>query len=103
MAFTHILIGQNSTHGPILRGYLQQLESGYRGLITMIPAIQTMIDGDGSSATMFPEVTARFGTQSDDQSKAMFEELESLVGKLTSDATQDHVAAAINQALAKMR
>lgn len=103
MAFTHFQIGAASTHGPQLRSILSQLENGRSGLFQIIATMNTMIDGDGSLAAMFPEVTARFGFQSDAQSKAAWDELNSLQSKLNTDASVSSVAAAMVQAFNKFR
>ncbi len=103
MAFTHVQFSATSTHGPLLRAALNNFETGYRSLINLLPTIVTMIDGDGSDPTHFVEVTARFGFQSDAQSKAAWDELNSVMAKLTTDADVTFVKAAIEQALAKFR
>jgi hypothetical protein len=103
MAMTHIQLGLSSTHGPILRGMLSSFENGYRGLVVMLATIQTMITGDGSDPSQFSEVTTRFGFTSDIQSKAAWDELNSLMAKLTTDTDVTFVKTAIEQALAKFR
>lgn len=101
MAFSHIQIGTNSTHGPRLLNILSGLKNGHQELANFISIMQTMIDGDGSQAAHFVEVTARLGTQSDAQSKALFDELNSVNAKLHTDAAVTFVDAAIRQVLSK--
>lgn len=101
MAFTHIQLSINSTHGPGLRGVLNSLQAAHRGLADQIEIMKTMIDGDGSSAAQFPEVTARYGFQSDAQSKAAFDELNSVSFKLHTDTQITAMDAAIKQVLSK--
>lgn len=103
MAFSHFLLGANSSHGPHLRFALTQLEDGVEHLFDQVATIQTMIDGDGSQAAHFVEVTARYGFQSDAQSKAAYEELLSLKSKLDGDGSVTFVNAALNQAFNKFR
>lgn len=101
MAYNHIQIGISSTHGAQLRGVLSSLQSAQRGLLDQIAIMTTMIDGDGSQAAHFVEVTARYGFQSDAQSKAAYAELQSVSGKLSTDASVTFVDAAIKQVAAK--
>lgn len=103
MAYTHFQISPTSTHGPQLRNALTTLETGYQNCLNMLGTIPTMIDGDGSQVAHFAEVTARFGFQSDAQSKAAWEELQSMMSKLTGDGSVTFVNAALKQAWNKFR
>ena len=103
MAFTHIQLSEDTFHGRLLRACMQHLEVGHESLDDIIATITTMIDGDGSSSTHFPEVTARFGFQNDAQSKAAYEELQSLASKFNTDGSVTFVKTALAQAFNKFR
>lgn len=99
--FNHILISQTSTHGPQLKSILNSLKIAKNELPSIIAVMQSMIDGDGSQDAHYVEITARFGTQSDAQSHALFNELNSCNAKLQTDLDVTFVSAAINQLIAK--
>ncbi len=103
MAFTHIQIGNASTHGPQLRAMLSNLEAGQQQLFDIVATIITMMEGDGSSSAHFSEVMVRYGVVDLATAKAMYEELQSLKGKLDNDGSVTFVNAAMNQAFNKFR
>ncbi len=87
----------------MLRRGLQQLEEGKDVLNDVLASMPHMIDGDGSNATQFSEVTSRYGFASNEAAKAAWDELNSMMFKLNTDASVSAVNAAMNQAFAKMR
>ena len=60
-----------------------------------------MINGDGSDPSHFNQHVTSYGFDSTADAKNYYAELSALVGKLTSDASQSSVYAAIKQYLAK--
>jgi hypothetical protein len=103
MAVNHISFDDQTTHGRTLRRGLQQLEEGIENLVDTREALIQMRDGDGSSAAHYAYATPKLGTTSDAQTQALFNELDSALSKLTTDAQVEFVASAINQLLAKLR
>lgn len=79
------------------------LEEGRETLVKAKDVMQVMIDGDGSSATHFTEVTARFGFTDNATAKAGWDELNSALFKLTTDAQVSSVQAAMLQLFSKLR
>lgn len=103
MAMTHIQFDDQKQHGRYLRRSLQMLEEGREQLIKTKDVMQTMINGDGSSSTHFPEVTSRFGFTDDATAKAAWDEINSALSKLTTDASVTSVQAALLQLFSKLR
>ena len=103
MAANHILFNDQSSYGGLLRRGLQSLESGLDFLEDVKGAMQMMIDGDGSAAAHFGEVRDRFGFTSDAKAKEAWEELNSLIFKLTTNNSVTDVGNAIVQAFNKFR
>ena len=103
MATTNFYIDTSKPHGAQLRSHLNALERGFDGLNDVLANIPHMIDGDGSDSAHFSEVTTRYGFVDNDRSKAAWEELQSVMAKLNTDASVSSVNAAILQAFAKFR
>src|SRR4051812_2928911 len=103
MAFSHIQFNDQLPHGTKLRRGLSNLEEGLDGLNKIRDTMTLMIDGDGSNSTQFAEATTRFGFPDNASAKAAWDELNSLLGKLNSDADQTSVHTAMTQAFSKLR
>lgn len=104
MAVAHLNFISSTTHGRLLRESLDSFERGLDGLNDVVGAMQLMIDGDGSSASHFLTLAARFGFENTGaDAKAAWEELNSLLFKLNTDAQVSEVSAAIRQVLNKFR
>lgn len=103
MAATNIYFNDQTQYGRLLRRGLQQLEEGKDNLNDVIASMPHMIDGDGSDAAQFTEVTSRYGFASNAAAKAAWDELNSLMFKLNTDSSVDSINAAMNQAFAKLR
>ena len=101
MAATNFFIDTSKQHGSKLKSALNQLETGFDSLNDILANIPHMIDGDGSSSTHFVEVTNRYGFPDDATSKAAYEEIQSVMSKLNTDASVTSVNAALLQAFAK--
>lgn len=92
---------------PIVR-YLQQLRDARDGLVNQLAVLTQYRNGDGSSATHYSllAVAGEFvagGDYADANAaaKASFDELSSLVGKLTTNSSVSDMLAALNQGCAK--
>lgn len=114
MAISHLQFGNSTTAASNLRSGLQQLESGRETLIKVLAQMATMLSGDGSSIAHFDEVVIRFGVNdyatgqavTDAQrtvAKGLWDELNSCMAKLTTDASVSNVQAAILQLMNKTR
>lgn len=103
MAKTNIYFNDQTNHGRILRRGLNTLEEGFESLNDVLANMPHMIDGDGSDAAHFTEVTSRYGFADNATAKAAWDELNSLMAKLNTDNSVTSVNAAMLQAFAKMR
>lgn len=109
MAISKIQYSKTLEHGGYLNGSLTSLEVGIDRLVKALGSMTLMIDGDGSNSSQFAEVVSRYGVEGVDDAarlvnaKAMWDELNSLKFKLTTDGTVDHVDAARIQAINKLR
>lgn len=101
MAFQHIYFNDQLTYGRKLRSALIKLKEGYSERDEVISVMTLMIDGDGSNATQFAEVTSRFGFADNASAKAAWDELNSFASKDT-DASVTMAKTARNQALNKL-
>jgi hypothetical protein len=103
---SHFFYDKGLPHGQMLDAALGSIVGGYRGLVDLTNALQTMIAGDGSQTAHFVDVAARLGFQGESanaDAKAAYEELQSLRFKLETDSSVDHVNAAMFQAFNKFR
>lgn len=103
MAMTHIQFDDRLQHGRLLRGALQKLEAGREELIKTKDVMITMIDGDGTLITHFDEVTLRFGFSNNTIAKSCWDEINSLLNKITTDASVTFVNTATLQLFNKLR
>lgn len=103
MAFSHIYVSPSTQYGSRLHVGLDQLESSLNILRQQQGTMTMMIDGDGSDAAQFTEMTAQYGFVNNASAKAAWDELNSLLGKLTTDLQVVEVHAALVQAFNKFR
>jgi hypothetical protein len=103
MAVAHINFNSGTQHGALLRSGLQRLEDAFHDLNELKSTMALMIDGDGSQAAHFPYMTQKFSFDNDAGAKAAWEELNSLLFKLNTDASVSSVNAALLQAFNKFR
>lgn len=86
---------------------LRQLRDARDSLVEQQLVLDQARDGDGSSAAHYDMAAVQFGFQSGDYAtpeaacKASYDELASLLAKLTTDASVSAVMTATNQACAK--
>lgn len=100
MATTNIGFSRNTPLGQELSRFLNDLARVHAAGPRLIAALQHMIDGNGSDAAHFAEFTAN-GFDSNSEAKAAWEELNSFVAKITTNASVTDVDAAWKQLLAK--
>jgi len=103
MAVSHIYFNEQSQYGRLIRRALNLIEDGLDNLNDTIGVITVMIDGDGSQADHFTYATTKFGFGSDADTKAAYEELQSLAFKLNTNASITDMNAALLQAFNKFR
>lgn len=103
MAVQHIGFNDQVLHGRLLRRGLQQMEEALDILNDVKATMALMIDGDGTDAAQFTYMTAKFGFSSNPEAKAAWDELNSLLFKLNTNAQVTDVNAAMLQAFNKLR
>lgn len=103
MAFSHIHFDAATQYGRILRSALEANESADDRLAAVVSLMAGMIDGDGSLASHFTEVTVRFVFPSDAISKAAYDELNAMYLKTSGNGSVSNVRAARDQAYNKFR
>jgi hypothetical protein len=103
MAVQHIEFNDSTKYGAKLRQALTSLEIGLEQLIDVRDVMGAMIDGDGSQAAHFAYATTKFSFPSDAATKAAYDELNSVLGKLTTDGSVTFVNAALLQVFKKLR
>ena len=103
MAVSHITFNDQLQHGRLLRRGLTQFEEGLETLNDLKAFLDQAKDGDGSDAAHFTYATLKMGTTSDAQTKALYDELASLLFKLNTNSSVTDVNAALLQAFAKFR
>lgn len=101
MTVSHIAFDQNTEYGTQLRVALNSLEKGKKDLNDLLSVMATMLDGDGSSPSHFDYFVPRFGFLTNVGAQAAYNELQALMFKLSTDASVDHVDAAMTQAFSK--
>ncbi len=114
MAIGHLDFDDGLAGGRDVRRVLSGLETGYDGLLDLIATMAQQVDGDGSAIAHFTYFVQQYGAGGWKDSvavtdahrtvaKGMWDELNSLKGKLDTDASVSSVRAALLQAFAKMR
>lgn len=103
MAVSHIVFNPSPSWGALLKGALNSLEHGLQDLNNVTACMTRMIDGDGSDPAQFTYMTNRFGFSTNADAKAAWDELNSLAGKLNTDASVTSMHAALLQAFSKFR
>ncbi|HYE86359.1 MAG TPA: hypothetical protein VEA16_08385 [Vicinamibacterales bacterium] len=104
-AETHYGFNRNAPAGFRLGRAHEGLDLAMVGLVAERNAMVQMRDGADcpSDAACYAAVTAAYGFSSNAEARGAFLELDSLVAKLTSDASQTNVKAAIDQFLSRLR
>lgn len=103
MAFQHLYFSPTTEYGAKLRSALSLLESGMDNIVRVRDTMTFMIDGDGSLASQFNEVVSRFGFPDTATAKAAWDELNSYIAKVTTDASVTNCNTALKQMINKLR
>lgn len=115
MAHAHILFDESSQYGRKLRACLNAMESADDQQVDVRDVLIQMRDGDGSQDAHYDTIVRRLGvegytpTQGNPTApqlaaaRSLFEEFDSAFSKTSGDGTVDHVRAARDQVLAKLR
>ena len=111
MAISHIQINPQLPHASRLRSVALGIENDVDVLTEELGTMALMIDGDPSVAANYGEVVTRYGIETPGMveadrlaaAKALFDEMNSLKFKLTTNASVSDVNAAILQAASKIR
>ena len=103
MAQDNIFFNQSTQYGSLLRLALKNHEDGFIALNNVLSVMGHMITGSGTSDTEFAEVTTRFGFDDNADAKAAWDELNSYLAKVNTDASVSNVNAAMLQLFSKMR
>lgn len=103
MAVGHITFDSRTAHGGQLKDAVTDFNSGLDALNELFATMTQMKDGDGSQASHFDYAVAKFGFPDNIAAKAAYDELNSVLAKLNTDASVSSVSSAINQLIAKFR
>lgn len=103
MSFTHVDYTKGSGHGQLITNALGGLESGLEYLQDVIATIPTMLSGNPSDEASYDEVTSHFGFTDNAMAKSAYDELSSLLSKLSGNGSVTDVNAALLQAFNKFR
>lgn len=103
MTVLHIQFNPGTQHGALLRSPLRKMEESLAEFQEIKGTMALMIDGDGSSPDHFAYIQEHFGFLNNDVAKAAWDELNSLLFKLTTNASVDNVNAAMLQVFNKFR
>ncbi len=103
MAVAHLQINDQIPHGRMLRAAINKLDEGREELADIIASLGLMIDGNGSDAAHFVYMKEKLGCASNEIAKAVWDELNSVNFKLTTNASVDNVKAALDQVVNKLR
>ena len=102
MAVAHISYNRETQYGRMIASAMTQIDEGRTGLIDLLGILAKMIDGDPSVAANYSYMVTKCGFTDNAGAMAGYNELNSLMLKLTSNASQIDVANAITQACAKL-
>ncbi len=103
MAFQHIHFNNLTSYSNSLRRMLDKCEQGDDEMADVRDCMIQMRDGDGSLASHYAEVTARYGFVNDAAAKAAFDEIDSAYSKTSGNGSVTNVRAARDQLFAKLR
>lgn len=94
--------GSGNTHAPRIASTMENLKQFRIGLNYVMGFLPLMIDGDPSNVANYDFMRIALGCPDNANAKALYEELQSLNFKTTTDAQQDSVNAAQVQAISKL-
>lgn len=99
----HYAFNPSTVSGGRLRNGLNQLENGRDLLVKELATMTEDLTGDGSDPAHFTNVTTRYGFGSNDYAQAAWNEINSFLAKITTDAAVSNVQAAMNQGFTRLR
>lgn len=103
MAVTHIYSSRATEYGAKLHTALDQFDAGLRGLIEIAGTMDFMHDeAQATTEDKWAPLKPYFGFATGVAAKAAYDELMSLIAKLTTDASVTFVDAAIKQVRKKL-
>lgn len=103
MTAPYLGFNSNTQHGMLLRAALTGGEDSIESLKDIKGTMALMIDGDGSQDAHYDLVTVKFGFANNTASHNAFNELSTMVDKLTTDSSTSGVNAALTQGFNKFR
>lgn len=103
MADNHYSFSRSGGAGFRLGRAHEALDNALQWLVAERDAMTQMLDGDGSQDAHYAGVKDSYGFATDAEAKAAFLELDSVVAKLTSNASQSSVFDAVKQFLSRFR
>jgi hypothetical protein len=95
--YTHLPYDKTSAYGQLIQGVMSPLSASVQRLIDLVGTMDTMKE----SGVVGEYMRSKFGFPDVATMQAAYDELTSLLGKVATDATVDHVYAAITQAFHK--
>jgi hypothetical protein len=104
MPISHIAYNHSSPHGHQMAQALQDLDNGLDRLQAVKATMALMIDGDGTNVSHFTQyIVDKYGFADAATAKASWDEINSLLFKLTTNDSVSSVNAAYLQAINKHR
>lgn len=97
----HFDFDRKLRRGNIFDGSILSFKQGFYGLLDHQKVMQQMLDGDGSQESHFAEIVEQYGFEDTAKAMSAWGELNSLIGKLTTNAPIEDIFAAITQFFAK--
>lgn len=104
MAVGHIQFNRSSRRGLLILEALTHLDLGLRGLQDQLATLDLMIEssnGGSSNVDNYTFMKDELGSPDNAEAKKAFDEINALLGKLTTDAEVTFVNAALLQAFHK--
>jgi hypothetical protein len=99
----HYNFNDQLSHGRLLRGYLNGVETVIDQGPDVIAVMNAMLTGDSSVEASFGTVTTRFGFADNANAKAAYDEIQSANSKTNGDGSVSGVNAALQQVIARLR
>lgn len=103
MTVAHILFNDNTQYGKLLRSPLNKMEEAISEFIEIKGTMQLMLDGNGSDDSHYSYMQEKFGFLDNASAHSAWNELNSVLYKLTTNETTDHVYDALLQVFNKFR
>lgn len=95
--YTHLPYDKTSAYGQLIQGVMSPLTAAVQRLIDLVATMDTMKE----TGQVGEYMRSKFGFPDVATTQAAYDELNSLLSKVSTDAQVDHVYAAITQAFHK--